>query len=223
MVMGIVFEEETAHLSDILLPDGDLLIDQVVVGLIENLHELSSTHVEHADGRTLRGIALETDLQALGTFEGCNRMASYIFAIIVGIPARTVLLVVAPQFLVDIELIANNKHIQCERHGVITIETVLRSVLILTLELKGTPEAAVADGSHQTHALHLHAVLLLQLCNDSLRQWFGLVPLRLVEDDRQILARLQVAVGDDHRTPLIGAILTGLLLLGISIVETGTK
>ena len=223
MVMGIVFEEETTHLGNVLIPNGDLLIDQIVVGLIENLYELSATHVEHADGRTLWGIAPETDLKALGSLEGSQRITAHVFATIVGIPARTVLLVVASQFLVDIDLVAINEHIQCERHGVVSIEAVLRSVLVLSLELKDAPKATVADGSHQTHALDLHAVLLFQLCNDSLRQWFGLVPLRLIIDDRQILARLQVAVGDDHRTPLIGTVFARFLLLGISIVETGTK
>ena len=110
----IRLDDHLLHLSEVALPYRFLLVDHVVVGLVEVLDELSVTYVEHADSRALWGVALEAELQALGTLERLENLATHVLAFIVGIPAGAPLLVVHANLLVDIDLGAVDQHVESQ-------------------------------------------------------------------------------------------------------------
>ena len=110
----IRLDDHLLHLSEVAFPYRFLLVDHVVVGLVEVLDELSATYVEHADGRALWSVALEAELQALGTLERLENLATHVLAFIVGIPARSPLLVVHANLLVDIDLGAVDQHVESQ-------------------------------------------------------------------------------------------------------------
>ena len=225
LITHLVSLIEAYHFGDVLLPDGNVLVNHRVVALVFQFNQLILSWEEHTDAKTLGRTMRVTEFQPLRPLEGSNDIVGDI-TVGIGIPNRTIFGIIMAELFEHKELVAIDKHFEGESELAFGIVLVLGSILIFALELYGTHRVAVTNhtGLRRTHGLH--TVLCLHLLDNVSRQ-FGIIvvcgPTRL---DVKRLTGVQVTVGSDNQSPAIHNrrfLILGSLVLGIGIIEASTE
>ena len=137
---------ETVHLSEVFLPNRDILIDHRMVALVFHLYQFTLSWEKHTDTETFRCAMGIAEFKTFRPLEGCLDSVGNI-AIGIGIPGPTVFGIVITDLLKHIQCTAIHKHLDSEGRFAVGVVLVLRGILILALELHGTHKTRITDGT----------------------------------------------------------------------------
>ena len=219
LVAHIVGSIQLAHLGNVAIPDGQLLVDQRMETFVFIFDETAVAQIDHADAETLRGAVDVAELETLRTLEGSNDVVGDV-AVGIGIPRSAVRWVVVAQLFNFIDHGAIDDQFQGEGKLTVLIVWILGGVLVFALELDCAMNVAVANDGKLRRTCRLHAILLLQLLDDVGRKRGNGVVAHGTRLQGELFARLQIAVGDEDGAPLR---VFGILVLRIDELETAAE